>query len=380
MMTHRRLTAALLLSLVAVSAALIARDRIGRPDMPPAPSPTQAPIARPPAPSDAPLRAVDCTQQVALPEKLDNVLGFALSPDGYTLAVARNLDPRAYSRGIFKREQLPDPSLKHIQLVDLRTLTVFDDIGSGVGPVWSGSGRYLSYHVPQGGGEQVPTDLVIFDMSAHSEIARVRTTDITNAVAAWDGDALMYLDGAEVHRWEVTRDRVMTRIDAAYLPVSGWPVLSPDGYLIANAYGFDGSSPVSVLVIEAATGRATMQLAGVRALDWSRTGHRLLMRYDDHRELIDEDGTVHRANISFVETSVQWSADGRQLLFLEPMQPRVSPYPTSRALTAFDGRPIGIVLPILAAGSFDWDGKHYIVRWSDGYSPPELRVYACTPA
>ena len=190
MMTHRRLMAALLFSLVAVSAALISRDRIGRPDLP-APSPTLAPIARPATPSDAPLRAVDCTQQIALPEKLDNVRGFALSPDGSTLAVARHLDPRAYSRGLVKPSQLPDPALQHIQFVDLRTLTVFDDIGSGVGPVWSGSGRYLSYHVPQGGGEQVPTDLVIFDVSAHSEIARVRTTDITNAVAAWDGDALI---------------------------------------------------------------------------------------------------------------------------------------------------------------------------------------------
>jgi hypothetical protein len=371
--------AALLLSLVAVSAVLISRDRIGRQDLP-APSPTLAPIARPAAPSDAPLRPVDCTQQVALPEKIDNVRGFALSPDGSTLAVARHLDPRAYSRGLVKPAQLPDPALQHIQFVDLRTLTVFDDIGSGVGPEWSGSGRYLSYHVPQGGGLQVPTELVIFDVSAHGEIARVRTTDITNEVAAWDGDALMYLDGAEVHRWELTRDRVIANIDAAYLPVSGWPVLSPDGYLIANAYGFDGSSPISTLVIEAATGRATMQLADVRAVDWSRTGHRLLVRYDDHRELIDEDGTVHRADTPFVETSVQWSADGRQPLFLEPVQPRLSPYPTSRTLTAFDGRPVGIVLPILAAGSFDWKGTHYIVRWSDGYSPPELRVYTCKPA
>ena len=379
MMTHRRLMAALLLVVVAVSAALISRDRVGRQDLP-TPSPTLAAIARPAAPTDAPLRAIDCTQQLTLPEKIDNVRGFALSPDGSTLAMARHLDPRAYSRGIFKREQLPDPALQHIQFVDLRTLTVFDDIGSGVGPEWSGSGRYLSYHVPQGGGLQVPTDLVIFDVSAHREIARVHTTDIANEVVAWDGDALVYLDGGEVRRWELTRDRVIARIDAAYLPVSGWPVLSADGYLIANAYGFDGSSPVSALVIEAATGRATMQLAGVRAVDWSRTGHRLLVRYDDHRELIDEDGTIHRADIPFVETSVQWSFDGRQPLFLEPVQPHVSPYPTSRTLSTFDGRPIGIVLPIPAAGSFDWAGKHYIVRWWDGYSPPELRVYACTPA
>ena len=379
MMTHRRVMTALLLSLVVVSAALFSRDRIGRPDVP-APSLTPTPIARPATPADAPLRAVDCTQQVALPEKIENVRGFALSPDGSTLAVARHLDPRAYSRGLVKPSQVPDPALQHIQLVNLRTLTVVDDIGSGVGPLWSGSGRYLSYQIPQGGGEQVPSDLVIFDMSAHREIARVRATDITNETSAWDGDALVYLDGAQVHHWELTRDRVITRIDAAYLPVSGWPVLSADGHLVANAYGLDGlGRPVSALIIEAATGRATM-LTGMRSLDWSRTGHRLLVRYDDHRELIDEDGTVHRADIPFVETSVQWSADGRQPLFLEPVQPGARPYPTSRALSTFDDRPTGIVLPTFAAGSFDWDAKQYIVRWSDGYSPPELRVYTCTAA
>lgn len=371
-MPARRLAAALVL-VAALSAIAISRDRLA-PPIEGQPSPT--PIARPAVPSDPPLRALECIAQVALPEKVDLVRTFSQSPDGLTLAVARNLDPLAYSRALITRA--PDPALQHIQLVDLRTLAIFDDIGAGVGPLWSGSGRYLSYHVPQGAGAQVPTDLIILDLPARREIARLRTTDVVNESVAWDGDGLVYLDGADVHRWEPAGDRIISTIPAAYLPQSGWPVISADGHTFVNAIGWDGTMPVNAFVIEAATGRATT-LTGVRSIYWSRAGHRLLVRYDDHRELIDEDGTVRRADVPFVDTSVEWSPDGRQPLFADPIPASVTQLSTSRTLTAFDGRPTGIILPGSAHGSFDRDGRRYISRWWDGYSPPELRVYNCTP-
>jgi len=369
-----RWLATALVLVLAVTAVAITRDRL----VPPIERqifPTS--IARPAAPTDPPLRALDCTAQVALPERVDRVRSLSQSPNGLTLAVARHLDPLAYSRGLITRA--PDPALQHIQLVDLRTLAIVDDIGAGVGPLWSGSGRYLSYHVPQGGGAQVPTELIIFDLPAHREIARLRTTDIVNGSVAWDGDGLVYLDGADVHRWEPTQGRVLSTIPAAYLPPSGWPVLSADGRMFVNAIGWDGTGPVNAFVIEAATGRATT-LAGVRSLEWSRTGHRLLVRYEDHRELIDEDGTVRRADVPFVDTTVDWSPDGRQPLFADPIPASVTQLPTSRTFSGFDGRPTGIILPRSAYGSLDRDGRRYIGRWWDGYSPPELRVYNCAPA
>jgi hypothetical protein len=338
--------------------------------------PSASPTARSAVPTDAPLRALDCTATVALPEKIDRIASLSRPPDESMIAVARYLDPRAFSRTLIRPPI--DPSSLHIQLVDPRTLTVVDDIGSGVRPLWSGSGRYLSYHLPQGGGLQVPTDLVVFDTSVHREVARLRTTDIVNASAAWDGDALIYLDGADVHRWEMTGDRIMSTISAAYLPPEGLPVLSADGLAFGNAIGSDGTAPVNAFVIEAATGRATT-LTGVRSMEWSRTGHRLLVRYDDRRELIDEDGTVHRADVPFEGTVVQWSPGGRQPLFHEPPS-SLAPYPATLSFTDFNGRPTGITIPSAVSGSFDRDGRRFIGRWWDGYSPPELRVFNCTPS
>src|SRR5687768_6213990 len=310
-MRTRRFAAALALVLL-VMVLVVTRNPLSAPIEG---QPSASPTARSALPTDGPLGALDCTAPVALPEKIDRILGLSLSHDGLVVAAARDLDPNSFSRSLNRRPV--DPALQHIQLVDLRTLTVVDDIGSGVRPLWSGSGRYLSYHLPQGGGLQVATDLVVFDISLRREIARLRTTDIVNAGAAWDGDALVYLDGADVHRWEPTGARIMSTIYAAYLPPEGFPVLSADGRAFANAIGLDGTAPVNAFVIEAATGRATM-LSGVRSLEWSRTGHRLLVRYDDRRELIDGDGTVHRADVPFEGTVVQWSPDGRQPLFHDP--------------------------------------------------------------
>lgn len=370
-MRTRQIAAALVL-VTALSTLAISRDRLSVPIE----QPSATPIARPALPTDPPLSALDCTSPVTLPEKIDRILGLSPSPDGSTLAVARDLDPRAFSRRLIKPGM--DPASQHIQLVDLRTLTVVDDIGSGVRPLWSRSGRYLSYHLPQGGGAQVPTDFVVFDTSLRREIARLHTTDIVNAAAAWDGDALVYLDGADVHRWESTGDRILSTISAAYLPPAGLPVLSADGHAFANAIGLDGTAPVNAFVIEAATGRATT-LTGVRSLAWSRTGHRLLVSYDDNRQLIDEDGTVRRANVPFVSASVQWSPDGRQPLFAEPVPSSLTTYPATRTFTDFDGRPTRITAPMSVNGSFDRAGRRYVGRWWNGWSPPELRIYNCTP-
>lgn len=365
-MRTRHIAAALVLVL-AVSALVVARVRLAAPIEE---QPSAAPTARPAVAPDAPLRPLDCTTQVALPVKVDRILGLSPSPDGSMLAVARHLDPSSFSRTLIR--QPTDPALQRIQVVDSRTLTVIDDIGSGIRPLWSGSGRYLSYHLPHGGGAQVPTDLVVFDTATRREIARLRV----NAAAAWDGDALVYLDGADVHRWEPTGDRILSTIYAAYLPPAGLPVLSADGRAFANAIGLDGTAPVNAFVIEAATGRATT-LTGVRGMEWSRTGHRLLVRYDDRRELIDEDGTVHRADVPFEGTVVQWSPDGRQPLFHDPSSP--APYPATRSFTDFNGRSSGIIVPTAVSGSFDRDGRRFIGRWFDGYFPPELRIYTCTP-
>ena len=372
-MRTRQIVGALAL-VFAVAALVVGRDRLAAPIEEP---PSAPPSTRPAVASDAPLRPLDCTTQVALPEPIDRIVGLAWSPDGSMIAVARYLDPRAFSRALIRPPI--DPSSLHIQLVDLRTLTVVDDIGSGVRPLWSSSGRYLSYHLAQGGGLQVPTDFVVFDTSVHREVARLRTTDIVNTSATWDGDALIYLDGVDVHRWEVTGDRIMSTISAAYLPPEGLPVLSADGRAFANAIGADGTAPVNAFVIEAATGRATT-LTGVRSAQWSQTGHRLLVMYDDHRELIDEDGSVRRADVPSVSMSVQWSPDGRQPLFADPIPSSATTYPATRTFTDFDGRPTRITLPMFVRGSFDRSGRQYIGRWWDGYSTPELRVYNCTPA
>lgn len=368
-MRTRQIAAALVL-VFAVSALVVARDRLAAPIEE---QPSAAPTARQAVATDAPLRPLDCTTQVALPEKVDRILGLSSSPDGSMLAVARHLDPSSFSRTLLR--QPADPALQHIQLVDLRSLAIVDDIGSGVRPLWSGSGRYLSYHLPQA---QVPTVFVVFDTAIQREIARLHTTDIVNAAAAWDGDALVYLDGADVHRWEPTGDRIMSTIFAAYLPPAGLPVLSADGRAFINLIGSDGTAPVNAFVIEAATGRATT-LTGVRSLAWSRTGHRLLVSYDDHRQLIDEDGTVRRANVPFVSASVQWSPDGRQPLFAEPIPSSLTTYPATRTFTDFDGRPTRITVPMSVNGSFDQAGRRYVGRWWDGWSPPELRIYNCTP-
>jgi hypothetical protein len=368
-MRTRQIAAALVL-VFAVSALVVARDRFAAPIDE---QPSAAPSARPAVATDTPLRPLDCTTQVALPEKADRILGFSQSPDGLMLAAARHLDPRAFSRGLIKEPV--DPASQHIQLVDPRSLAIVNDIGSGLRPLWSGSGRYLSYHLPQA---HVPTVFVVFDTASQREIARLHTTDTVNAAAAWDGDALVYLDGADVHRWEPAGDRIMSTISAAYLPPAGLPVLSADGRAFVNAIGLDGTAPVNAFVIDAATGRATT-LTGVRAVEWSRTGHRLLARYDDHRELINEDGTVHRAEVPFVGTAVEWSIDGRQPLFQDPIPSSVTRYPTTRTFTAFDGRPTGIILPSFVTGSLDRDGRRFIGRWWDGFSPPELRIYSCTP-
>lgn len=361
-----------LVAAISILAIAISPDRV-RPsivtrELPPTPT------ASPATSSGSQLRPLICTTQVVPPEKIDRLLSSARSPDGQRLAIGRHLDPRAFSRALIRTPI--DPASQHIQFFDLRSLRIVDDIGPGVRPLWSGSGRFLSYHVPQGGGEQVPTDLVIFDTSVRREIARLQTTDIVNSSVAWDGDALVYLNGSDVHRWDVAGDRIMASIAAAYLPINGLPVISPDGRMFVNAVGADGTAPFTAFVIEAATGRATT-LTGVRWVEWSRTGHRLLVRYDDHRELLDENGTVHRADVPFVGTSVEWSPDGREPLFIDTVSPIPTMPPHFRKFTSFDGQPTGITLP-LVRGSFDADGRRFIGRWFDGWTLPELRIYECT--
>ena len=369
-MRSRQLLA--LVAVISVLAVAISPDRVRPPivtrELPPMPT------ASPVTPSGSPLRPLVCTTQVVLPDKIDRLLSFARSPDGRRLAIARDLDPRAYSRALIRSPL--DPASRHIQFFDLRSFRIVDDIGPGVRPLWSGSGRFLSYHAPQGGGEQVATDLVIFDTSVRREVARLHTTDIVNSAVAWDGDALVYLDGSDVHRWDAAGDRIMSTISAAYLPINGIPVISPDGRMFVNASGADVTAPFTAFVIEAASGRATT-LTGVRWVEWSQTGHRLLARYDDHRELLDENGTVHRADVPFVGTSVEWAPDGRAPLFIDTILPLPTMPPHFRTFTSFDGRPTGITLPLLR-GSFDADGRRFIGRWFDGWTPPELHVHEWT--
>src|SRR5688500_13270119 len=127
-MRMRRLAAALALALL-VTVLLVTRNPLPA-TIEEASSAT--PTVRPAVASDPPLRPVDSTTQVALPEKGAPMTGVAPSPDGLTLAIGRYLDPRAFSRAL--REPV-DPASQHIQLVDLRSLAIVDDIGSGMRPL-----------------------------------------------------------------------------------------------------------------------------------------------------------------------------------------------------------------------------------------------------
>jgi len=115
-MRTRRFATVLVLFLAA-SALVVARDRLA---VPIEERPSATPIARQALPSDSPLRALDCTTPVALPEKIDRLLRVLDIYDERYQTIS------AYSKGMRQKILIAAAVLHNPRLV------VFDEPFSGL--------------------------------------------------------------------------------------------------------------------------------------------------------------------------------------------------------------------------------------------------------
>jgi hypothetical protein len=343
----------------------------------PLPSPSQnslpnvsavRPVSVPPQTAIVPL---SCDAPVSYGTEIRATAG-VLSPDQRTVALAADLNPFfRYPAAGYK----PDLEQRRIQLFDLETHSV-RDVARGASPLaWSGSGRYLAFYEPQGSGVQVPTDLIVFDLQAGHEIARLRSEPFAAGIG-WAGDALLYQVASTLRSWTPGSD-------VAALHADGTPVMipSPDGLaVLLSTYSGDAPRPERTQVVDLAT-QASTELPGAWEAQWSPVGHRLLVSYVDRSELRDEDGRVTTYPYPVSYWTLHWAPDGRQPLFVEPPAVRhvVEQGPLLYELITIDRVSTGVRLEFLRQARFVADGHLLVAIHADGYSAPTFRPYLCRP-
>ncbi|MBU6422864.1 MAG: M23 family metallopeptidase [Chloroflexota bacterium] len=314
------------------------------------------------APSAA--TGLDCVERVPVPA-VANVIDEQWSPDSRTLALTWfGRVPSTLTVAGYEEDEV-------IDLLDVATGSL-RPLGVGDMPRWSTTGAYVSYWGPHADELRIVRDRRV--------VARLRPTI---PEVRWVGDALLFIEGDELRRWE--NGGVTTVAHFAAVLVPHYPkddvYLSADGrYLTLTRYALDGT--IERYIGTTATGEMRpLDAPGAMYLEWAPVGSRLLIRYADRVELRDvPTGEARSASVaSFAGPVHAWTPDGRALLM-----GRVSP--TVPAGNAFD--PFGVwgapearrtaTLPnVLGARRFSPDGRSFVGVSRTSVEDTRLELYRC---
>src|SRR5438445_314931 len=163
--------------------------------------PVAAPVARPVA-SEAPATVVAKTCDQAIPVTLPNTdmetVSFDRSPDGTVFV----LGARVYHR---MGPYVPDE--QRVFMLSLSNLEP-TDLAAGTDPRFSGNGSRIAYRAPRLQTDVRTTDLVVFDVAAKREVARIAGVSAT--AFGWRSEELLFWRGNELRVWADGRESRVT--------------------------------------------------------------------------------------------------------------------------------------------------------------------------
>ena len=305
-----------------------------------------------------------CVTPVAVP-LMENILEAQWSPDSTKLLVAwiAQLPSRLSVTG-YREQELTDT-------LDLRTGAV-RPVGVGDHPLWSATGRYISYWGPDA------DELRVVDKER--VVARLSPTI---PEMRWIGDGLIFIEKDEIREWREGAVRTIAKLATEYVPQ--YP--RDDVYFSADAsrftltrYSLNGTlerligTTASALILP-------LDLGEARYTEWAPSGTTLLVRYLDRIELRDFDmNEVRTVRLADVAGPVHgWAADGRTLLMgrVSPTIPAGNALDPFRAWDATAGPVVATLPNLLGARTFSPDGKYFVGVVRTGVHSTRLEVYRC---
>ena len=306
----------------------------------------------------------NCVTRLVLPP-VDNVMESRWSPDSTKLLVVWFAQlPSTTSVTGYREQEVTDT-------FDVRSGKLWP-VGVGDHPLWSATGRYISYWGP---------DAEELRIVANDRVVAVLSPTVPEM--RWVGDGLVFIEKNEIREWREGAVRTI----ATLAPELGPKYPKDDVYFSADAsrftltrYALDGT--LERYVGTTADAKVLpLDLGDARYTEWSPAGTTLLVRYLDRIELRDfELNQVRSVRLADIAGTVHaWAPDGRTLLM-----GRVSAtIPAGNAFDAFrvwDAKagPQAATLPnLLGARTFSPDGKYFVGVARTGTQTTRLEVYRC---
>ena len=296
---------------------------------------------------------------------VSNVMEEKWSPDGTKLLVVWFAQlPYAKSVTGYEEQEVTDA-------LDLRTGEL-RPVGVGDHPLWSGTGRYISYWGPNADELRV--------VENERVIARLSPT---MPEMRWVGDGLVFIERNELREWREGAVRTIAKITDEFVPQ--YP--KDDVYFSVDAtrftltrYSLDGT--LQRYVGTTRSGEILpLDLPDARYTEWAPAADVLLVRYLDRIELRDfEKNEVRSMRLSDVNGPVhQWAPDGRTLLLgqVAPTIPGGDAYDSFRVWDTKTGAPPATLPNLLGARTFSPDGRFFVGVVRTGAHTTQLRLYRC---
>ena len=308
--------------------------------------------------------SLHCVTRVAT-AAIGNVMEARWSPDSTKLLVVWFSQlPYAKSVTGYQEQEITD-------VLDLRTGEL-RPVGVGDHPLWSGTGRFISYWGPNADELRV--------VENERVVARLSPT---MPEMRWVGDGLLFIEKDEVREWREGAVRTIAKIADQYGP--GYP--KDDVYFSADAarftltrYSLDGT--LERFVGTTRTGQILpLDLEGARYTEWAPAADLLLVRYLDRIELRDfEKNEVRTMSLSGVNGPVhQWAPDGRALLLgsVTPTVPGGNAFDSFRVWDTKTGPSLATLPNVLGARTFSPNGRYFVGVQRTGAHTTQLQLYRC---
>jgi Peptidase family M23 len=306
----------------------------------------------------------NCVTQLALPP-VDNVMESRWSPDSTKLLVVwfAQLPSKTSVTG-YQEQELTDT-------FDVRTGKLWP-VGVGDHPLWSATGRYVSYWGPDAEELRIVAD--------DRTVARLSPTV---PEMRWVGDGLVFIEKNEIREWRDGAVRTIATLASEFVPK--YP--RDDVYFSADAshftltrYSLDGTL-ARYVGTTANAGVLPLDLGDARYTEWSPAGTTLLVRYLDRIELRDFDlNEVRSVRLADIAGPVhEWAPDGRTLLMgrVSPTIPAGNAFDAFRVWDAKGGPQVATLPNLLGARTFSPDGKYFVGVARTGTHTTRLEVYRC---
>ena len=321
-------------------------------------------IAATPPEDPEKLASLHCITRVPLP-LVQNVMEAKWSPDSTKLLVVWFAQlPSHRSVTGYREQEITD-------IFDLRTGTLWP-VGVGDHPLWSSTGRSVSYWGPDADELRIVT--------GDRVVARLVPTI---PEMRWVGDGLVFIEKNEIREWREGAVRTIAKLETEFVP--RYP--KDDVYFSADAsrftltrYSQDGT--LERYIGATATGAVLpLDLDDARYTEWAPSGTTLLVRYSERIELRDfEKNEVRTVRLSDVAGPVhEWAPDGRTLLLgrVSPTIPAGNAFDPFRPWDAKTGPSVATLPNLLGARTFSPDGKYFVGVARTSMQTTRLEIYRC---